>query len=76
MRKKTPAHLVKELSTAKQKQYVVLCEGDLWVVGTRQDIMNDFNGDPDAYMSENNDVKIYELGEQVPFTFVEPKLTF
>jgi hypothetical protein len=76
MRKKTPAHLVKELSTAKEKQYVVLCNDDLWVVGTKQDIINDFNVDPDAYMNENNDVKIYELGQEVPFTLVEPKLTF
>jgi len=48
----------------------------LWVVGTRQDVMNDFNEDPDAYMKEHNDVKIYELGNEVPFTFNEPKLTF
>jgi len=61
---------------AKEKQYVVLCNDDLWVVGTKQDIINDFNVDPDAYMNENNDVKIYELGQEVPFTLVEPKLTF
>jgi len=53
-----------------------LCNDDLWVVGTKQDIINDFNVDPDAYMNENNDVKIYELGQEVPFTLVEPKLTF
>jgi hypothetical protein len=60
----------------KEKQYVVLCEGDLWVVGTRQDVMDDFNEDPNAYMEEHNDVKIYELGEEVPFTFNKPNLTF
>ena len=68
--KKTKAPVVKE------KQYVVLCDGDLWVVGTRQDVISDFNVDPDAYMKEHNNVKIYELGEEVPFTFAEPKLTF
>ena len=61
---------------AKEKQYIVLCEGELWVVGTKQDVIDDFNVDPDAYMKERNDVKIYELGEEVPFTFAEPKLTF
>jgi hypothetical protein len=68
--KKTKAPVVKE------KQYVVLCDGELWVVGTRQDVIDDFNVDPDAYMKDSNDVKIYELGEEVPFTFAEPKLTF
>jgi hypothetical protein len=72
MKKKTFAPVV----VAKEKQYVVLCNDDLWVVGTKQDIINDFNVDPDAYMNENNDVKIYELGQEVPFTLVEPKLTF
>ena len=66
----------KVVQPAKEKQYVVLCDGDLWVVGTRQDVMDDFNEDPDAYMKEHNDVKIYELGEEVPFTFSEPNLTF
>ena len=68
--KKTKAPVIKE------KQYVVLCDGELWVVGTRQDVIDDFNVDPDAYMKEHNNVKIYELGEEVPFTFAEPKLTF
>ena len=72
MKKKTFAPVV----IAKEKQYVVLCNDDLWVVGTRQDVMDDFNEDPDAYMKEHNDVKIYELGNEVPFTFNEPKLTF
>ena len=60
----------------KQKEYIVLCDGELWVRGTKQDVMDDFNEDPDLYMRENNNVKIYELGNEVPFTFNEPKLTF
>ena len=76
MKKKTPTELVKELSTDKDKKYVVLCDGDLWVVGTKKDIMEDFEQDPTAYMEEKNDVKIYELGKEVPFTYVEPTLKF
>lgn len=60
----------------KEKQYVVLCDGDLWVVGTKQDIMNDFEQDTNSYMEEENNVKIYELGQEVPFTYVEPTLNF
>lgn len=66
----------KKAPTMEEKKYVVLCDGDLWVVGTKQAVMKDFEQDPDAYMKESNDVKIYELGPEVPFTYVEPTLNF
>ena len=72
---KRPTKKASEVAV-KEKQYVVLCEGDLWVVGTKQAIMEDFEQDPDAYMQEKNNVKIYELGQEVPFTYVEPTLNF
>ena len=61
---------------AKEKQYIVLCEGELWVRGTKQDIINDFNEDPDLYMREEHTLKIYELPEPIPFSFVTPQITF
>jgi len=76
MRKKTPAHLVKELSKAKQKQYVVMYENtEAWVVGTKQDIINDFNENPDTYLDAKDKIKIYELGEPIKFSFVTPQIT-
>ena len=77
MRKKTPTHLVKELSTAKQKQYVVMYEDtEAWVVGTKKDIINDFNENPDTYLDAKDKIKIYELGEPIKFSFVTPQITF
>jgi hypothetical protein len=68
MRKKTPA---------KQKQYVVMYENtEAWVVGTKKDIINDFNENPDTYLDAKDKIKIYELGEPIKFSFVTPQITF
>jgi hypothetical protein len=61
----------------KEKQYVVMYEGvEAWVVGTKQDIINDFNENPDVYLNADGKIEIYELGEPIQFGFVSPSILF
>jgi hypothetical protein len=66
----------KILPPAVEKQYIVLCDGELWLTGTRQDIIDDFNDDAEAYVKHANEIKIYELSEPIPFSFVTPQINF
>lgn len=60
-----------------EKKYIVLFQdAETWVVGTKEHIMKDFNDDPDLYIKEAKSIKIYELGEPIPFTFVTPQIQF
>ena len=70
MKKKTTPEVV------NQKQYIVLCDGELWIEGTKQDVINDFNEDPETYIQYANKIKIYELGEPIPFSFITPQINF
>jgi len=71
MKKKTIA------KPAKQKQYIVIYENtEAWVVGTKQDIIDDFNENPDTYLDADGKLEIYELGEPIKFSFVTPQITF
>jgi hypothetical protein len=71
MKKKTIA------KPAKQKQYVVMYENtEAWVVGTKQDIIDDFNENPDTYLDADGKLEIYELGEPIKFSFVTPQISF
>lgn len=60
---------------AKEKKYIVVFQdAELWVIGTRSDIIKDFNEDPEIYIDGAEHIKIYELGEPIPFTFVTPQI--
>jgi hypothetical protein len=62
---------------AKEKQYVLMYENtEAWVVGTKKDIINDFNESPDVYLDAKDKIKIYELGEPIPFSFITPQISF
>ncbi len=62
---------------AKEKQYVLMYENtEAWVVGTKKDIINDFNENPDIYLDAKDKIKIYELGEPIPFSFITPQISF
>ena len=59
----------------EEKKYIVLYEdAEVWVVGTKKDIINDFNKDPELYVKEAKNIKIYELGSTIPFKFVTPQI--
>lgn len=61
----------------KEKKYIALYENtDVWIIGTKQDIIDDFNKEPDAYLSADGMLEIYELGEPIKFGFVTPKILF
>jgi len=60
----------------KEKQYIVICDNELWVTGTRRDVMIDFIKDSEAYVNYANDIKIYELGEPIPFSLITPQINF
>lgn len=60
----------------KEKEYVVICNKESWLVGTRQDIIDDFNEDPDAYIENSKNIVIYELAAPVKFSFVTPQINF
>jgi hypothetical protein len=61
----------------KEKKYVVMYEDtEAWVVGTKQDIIDDFNENPDAYLKADGKIEIYELGEPIQFGFVSPSILF
>ena len=59
----------------EEKIYVVIFRGkELWVMGTKQDIINDFDEDPDTYISNYKDIDIYELPRPISFGFVKPEI--
>ena len=59
----------------EEKKYIVLYQDDeTWVVGSKQDIIDDFDKDPELYVREAKDIAIYELGEPIPFKFVTPQI--
>jgi hypothetical protein len=61
----------------KEKKYIVLYEKtEAWIIGTKQDIIDDFNQEPDAYLGNDDNLEIYELGEPIKFGFVTPKILF
>lgn len=61
----------------KEKKYIALYDNtEVWVIGTQQDIIDDFNQEPDAYLSADGMLEIYELGEPIKFGFVTPKILF
>lgn len=63
--------------TQPEKKYIVLCnDAELWVVGTKEDVLLDFTEDKQIYIDNADNIKIYELGESIPFTFVQPQLNF
>jgi hypothetical protein len=68
---------MKSKKKEEEKQYVVMYEvTEVWLVGTKQDIINDFNEDPDAYLRADGKIEIYELGEPIQFGFVTPSILF
>jgi len=70
------ANIRKSAKIAKDsKKYIVLYQDtETWVVGSKQDIIDDFNKDPELYVREAKDLAIYELGEPIPFSFVTPQI--
>ena len=59
----------------QEKKYVVLYEdAEVWVVGTKKDISTDFNKDPELYVKEAKNIKIYDLGELLSFKFITPQI--
>ena len=62
---------------AKEKQYILMYDNtEAWVVGTKKDIIDDFNENPDVYLDAKHKIKIYELGEPIPFSFITPQISF
>ncbi len=55
---------------------VVFKAEELWVMGTRQDVINDFNENPDTYMENYKDIDIYEVPRPISFGFVKPEIVF
>jgi hypothetical protein len=45
-----------------------------WVVGSKQDIIDHFNEDPELYINAEKFLTIYELGPSIPFKFVTPQI--
>ena len=69
------ANIRKSAKVGKEKKYIVLYQDtETWVVGSKQDIIDDFNKDPELYVGEAKDLAIYELGEPIPFSFVTPQI--
>lgn len=60
---------------ADEKKYIVVFNNsELWVVGTKNDIMKDFYEDPEVYIESAELIKIYEIGTPVPFKFIQPQI--
>lgn len=75
----TKYYIMKKTKTPEvinQKQYIVLCDGELWVEGTKQDVIDNFNEDTNAYIKYANIIKVYELGEPIPFSLNTPQINF
>jgi hypothetical protein len=61
----------------KEKIYMVIFKGEeLWVMGTKQDVINDFDENSDTYMSNYKDIDIYEVPKPISFGFVTPSIVF
>jgi hypothetical protein len=61
----------------EEKIYMVVFKAEeLWVMGTRQDVINDFNENPDTYMENYKDIDIYEVPRPISFGFVKPEIVF
>lgn len=75
----TKYYIMKKTTTSEvvnQKQYIVLRYDELWVKGTKQDVIDDFNEDPDAYITDIAGIKVYELSEPIPVSFITPQINF
>jgi hypothetical protein len=70
MKKKTVSESVKE------KQYIVIRDHELWLIGSKQDIIDDFNNDTNAYIKHASDIKIYELNDPISFELVTAAIKF
>lgn len=69
------ANIRKSAKVGKEKKYIVLYQDtETWVVGSKQDIIDDFDKDPELYVREAKEIAIYELGESIPFKFVTPQI--
>jgi hypothetical protein len=56
---------------------MVIFKGEeLWVMGTKQDVINDFDENSDTYMSNYKDIDIYEVPKPISFGFVTPSIVF
>jgi hypothetical protein len=47
---------------------------EAWVIGNKQDIINDFDESPETYIDQADKIKIYELGDPIPFSFITPQI--
>ena len=73
------ANVKKPAKAVEEKRYIVIYDDgegfvEQWVIGSKQDITNDFNKDPDLYLKSKEDLTIYELGPSVPFKLVTPQI--
>lgn len=58
-----------------EKKYIVVYEDtEAWIIGNKQDIINDFDESPETYIDQADKIKIYELGEPISFSFVTPQI--
>jgi hypothetical protein len=59
----------------EEKKYIVVYEDtEAWVIGNKQDIINDFDESPETYIDQADKIKIYELGDPIPFSFITPQI--
>jgi hypothetical protein len=74
------ANVKKPAKAVKEKKYIVIYDDnggkfiEEWVIGSKQDIIDDFNKDPDLYLNAKDVLTIYELGPSIPFKFVTPQI--
>jgi hypothetical protein len=68
------ANIRKSAKAGEEKKYIVLCKNETWVVGTKQDIIDDFNEDPEIYANNYDDINVYELSKPIPFSVTTPKI--
>ena len=62
-------------SEAKEKKYIVIYQdAEAWVIGSKQDIIDDFDKDPELYVREAKEIEIYELGTPISFSFITAQI--
>lgn len=62
----------------KVKKYIVLDRNnqDCLIVGTYDEIQQEFNSYPDTFLDDNIALEIYELGELQEVNLVRPAISF
>jgi hypothetical protein len=73
------ANVKKPAKAVQGKKYIVMYDDndgfvENWAVGSKQDIIDEFNKDPNLYLNAKDELTIYELGPSVPFKFVTPQI--